>query len=324
MCSVNAREETFYCIQKLSTLYCNTMSETGAVAARLIPERPVIGLQASSDDHLVELWLHNRRAETVRTYCADAARFRQWAGKPLAQVTLGDLAGFWDSLGALGPATRNRILSSVRSLLAFGHRIGYLPFDVGRPFRLAAVPGELAERILPETDVQRMIHLEPDPRNRAILTLLYASGIRVAELCGLEWKHLQAQGEDEGQVTVAGKGGKTRSIQLPVSVWKMLMSLRPTAKTTGPVFVSRKKAGRSSARLGEEQVWRIVRKAAERAGIDANVSPHWMRHAHGSHALDRGAPIHLVQATLGHASVATTGKYLHARPKDSSSRYLAI
>jgi integrase/recombinase XerD len=300
------------------------MSGTGVVAAPVIPHRPAIGLQASSDDHLVELWLHNRRAGTVRTYRVDAARFHQWAGKPLAQATLGDLADFWDSLAELGPATRNRVLSSVRSLLAFGHRIGYLPFDVGRPFRLAAVPNELAERILAETDVQRMIHLEPDPRNRALLTLLYASGIRVAELCSLEWKHLQAQGETEGQVTVFGKGGKTRSIQLPASVWKVLADLRPPARKTGPVFVSRKKKGRDTARLGEEQVWRIVRKAARRAGIEADVSPHWLRHAHGSHALDRGAPIHLVQATLGHASVATTGKYLHARPKDSSSRYLAI
>ena len=90
------------------------------------------------------------------------------------------------------------------------------------------------------------------------------------------------------------------------------------------MFVSRKKQGREAARLGEAQVWRIVRKAARRAGIELNVSPHWMRHAHGSHALDRGAPIHLVQATLGHSSIATTGKYLHARPKESSSRFLAI
>jgi integrase/recombinase XerD len=71
-------------------------------------------------------------------------------------------------------------------------------------------------------------------------------------------------------------------------------------------------------------VWRIVRAAAARAGISLAVSPHWLRHAHASHALDRGAPIHLVQATLGHASVATTGKYLHARPTDSSARYLAV
>jgi integrase/recombinase XerD len=69
---------------------------------------------------------------------------------------------------------------------------------------------------------------------------------------------------------------------------------------------------------------RIVRSAARRVGIEANVSPHWLRHAHASHSLDRGAPIHLVQATLGHASVATTGRYLHARPQDSSARYLDL
>ncbi|MDQ6699932.1 MAG: tyrosine-type recombinase/integrase [Acidobacteriota bacterium] len=279
--------------------------------------------QAASDDHLLQLWLHNRRAETVRTYRADLLRFRTWAGKPFAQVTLGDLAAFWDSLGSLGPATRNRILSSVRSLLAFAHRIGYLPFDVGRPFRLPALPNQLAERILSEADVQRMIHLEPKARNRTILTLLYASGVRVRELCDLQWKDLQPQGDGEGQIAVFGKGGKTRFVQMPASVWTALMSLKG-CKKTGPVFVSRRKKGREVAKLGPEQVWRVVRKAARRAGIEANVSPHWMRHAHGSHALDRGAPIHLVQATLGHASVATTGKYLHARPKESSSRFLAI
>lgn len=76
--------------------------------------------------------------------------------------------------------------------------------------------------------------------------------------------------------------------------------------------------------LSTVQVWRINRKAARRAGIEAPVSLHWLRHAHASHALDRGAPIHLVQSTLGHASVATTGRYLHARPGDSSAFYLAV
>ena len=61
-----------------------------------------------------------------------------------------------------------------------------------------------------------------------------------------------------------------------------------------------------------------------RAGIEKAVSPHWMRHAHASHALDRGAPVHLVQATLGHASLSSTSRYLHSRPADSSSRYLGL
>ena len=76
--------------------------------------------------------------------------------------------------------------------------------------------------------------------------------------------------------------------------------------------------------MDRSQIMRIVRAAAKRAGIDTNVSPHWLRHAHASHALDRGCPIHLVQATLGHASVATTSRYLHARPTDSFARYLPV
>jgi len=72
------------------------------------------------------------------------------------------------------------------------------------------------------------------------------------------------------------------------------------------------------------RVHRIVKGAAKRAGLSAEVSAHWPRHAYASHSPDRGAPIHLVQATLGHASVATTGRYLHARPTDNSARYLGV
>jgi integrase/recombinase XerD len=81
---------------------------------------------------------------------------------------------------------------------------------------------------------------------------------------------------------------------------------------------------RRGGHLDPRQVRRIVLGAAERAGLEAKVSPHWLRHAHASHALDRGAPVHLVAASLGHASIATTGRYAHARPSDSSSRYLAV
>ena len=81
---------------------------------------------------------------------------------------------------------------------------------------------------------------------------------------------------------------------------------------------------RKGGALTARQAQRLVEAAAKRAGLRASVSPHWLRHAHATHALERGAPIHLVAATLGHASVATTGKYLHARPTDSSSRYLAL
>src|SRR3954452_8159586 len=272
--------------------------------------------QASSDDHLIALWLHGRSRHTQRAYLADVERFRSRAGKSFASVTLADLQGFAASLEDLAPATRYCALSAMKSLLAFGHRIGYLPFDVGRVLRLSSFRNRLSERILPEADVHRMLSLEPDNRNRALLTLLYASGIRVSELCALCWRDLQPNG-DGGQITVLGKGSVTRSVQLPASVWKQLESLRGSAGPDDPVLRSRKKG----AGLQTVAVLRIVKKAAERAGIDLPVSPHWLRHAHASHALDRGAPIHLVQASLGHASITTTGRYLHARPKESSSRF---
>lgn len=284
---------------------------------------PALGLtQSSSDDQLLEIWLHGRSIHTQRAYRADVGRFRDGAGKLLRFVTLTDLQHFSDSLVGLAPASRYRTLSTIKSLLAFGHRVGYLPLDVGHVLRLPAFRNRLAERILPEADLHRMLSLEPDSRNRAILTLLYASGVRVSELCGLCWRDLQP-GTDGGQITVLGKGSKTRSIQLPHSVWQLLIGIR-NQKTIpeDPVFLSRKR--KTGGFLQTAAVLRIVRAAARRAGIELPVSPHWFRHAHASHALDRGAPIHLVQATLGHASITTTGRYLHARPKESSSRFLSF
>jgi integrase/recombinase XerD len=283
-----------------------------------LPDTP----QASSDTQLLEIWLHGRSIHTQRAYRGDIERFQARAGKPFRQITLSDLQQFADSLGNLAPASRYRTLSAIKSLLAFAHRIGYLPFDVGRALRLPAVRNQLAERILPEADLHRILGLEPNARNRALLTLLYASGVRVSELCGLSWRNLQPNG-DGGQISVFGKGGVTRAIQVPASVWKLLAGLRtPKTVAADPVFRSRK--GKNGGLLRPLAVLRIVRKASARAGIELPVSPHWFRHAHASHALDRGAPIHLVQATLGHASITTTGRYLHARPNDSSSRFLPL
>src|SRR3954447_26189354 len=123
--------------------------------------------EASSDDQLIGLWLHGRSRHTQRAYLSDVEGFRSRAGKTLASVALSDLQDFAASLEDLAPATRYRALSAVKSLLAFGHRIGYLPFDVGRVLRLPSFRNRLSERILPEADVHRMLSLEPDNRNRA-------------------------------------------------------------------------------------------------------------------------------------------------------------
>ena len=110
-------------------------------------------------------------------------------------------------------------------------------------------------------------------------------------------------------------------VLLPATLWTELCELRGDADDDDPVFQSREgdDAGKYPDR---SQVFSIVQAAAKRAGIKGKVFPHWLRHAYASHSLDRGAPIHLVQQTIGHASVATTSRYLHARPNDSSALYL--
>ena len=93
----------------------------------------------ASDERLIEVWLYGRPSHTVRAYRSDIERFRDRAGKPLPTITLPDLQDFAASLIELAPATQYRILSSVKSLLAFGHRLGYLTVDAGRAVRLPPV-----------------------------------------------------------------------------------------------------------------------------------------------------------------------------------------
>lgn len=275
--------------------------------------------ETDTDGQVIGLWLHGRSAHTQRAYRADVERFRGSVGKPLAAVTLADLQAFADKLAQAASATQGRMLSSVKSLLAFAHKLGYLPFDVGRALKLPKRKDTLAERILSEGQVQRLLAVGDDnPRNAVMLKLLYAAGVRVSELCGLRWRDCQERG-DAGQLTVYGKGGKTRVVLLPATVWGELVALRDEAGPNAPVFLSRK-----GGALDPSQVTRIVHAAAKRAKLKAPVSPHWLRHAHASHAIDRGAPVSLVQATLGHSDLSTTGRYLHARPNDSSGKYLAL
>lgn len=275
--------------------------------------------QAENDHEVIGMWLHGRPETTQRAYAYEVKGLIQAIGKPLPSVTLGDLQRYFFTLGNLSPASRSRAINAAKSLFTFAQRIGYLQFNPCAAIISPKIKNTLAERILPESQVHALIALETHIRNRVLLRLTYGAGLRVSEVCGLKWKDAQSNG-DSGQITIFGKGGKTRVVLLSVDTWKELVGIRGTAGGDAPIFRSRKGAGH----LHPSQAWRIVKGACTRAGIDAAVSPHWLRHAHASHALDRGAPIHLVQATLGHASVATTGKYLHARPGDSSAKYLGV
>jgi integrase/recombinase XerD len=284
------------------------------------------GGATDDDTRVVRMWLRHTAATHTRiAYGTDYIRWRMFCRTPLSLVSLEQLQAFVpvnlkDPARPLSKASQCRAISSVKALFRFALLIGYLKVDVGRMLKVPALENRLAERILPESKMLLLIELEPNVRNRNLLRFLYASAGRVSEVCALIWGKIQGREDGTGQVTFFGKGSKTRHVFLTPSVYVELMTLRGAAGDDSPVFPSRKSGGA----LTRAQVWRIVRNAARRAGLTGNISPHWFRHAHASHALDRGAPISMVQATLGHASIATTGKYTHARPNDGSMRYLAV
>src|SRR5260370_29473978 len=129
----------------------------------------------------------------------------------------------------------------------------------------------LAERLLSEEAVQRVLWADMALRDQVLLQTLYAGGLRVSEACGLRWRNLSAAGA-AGQVTVFGKGGRTRAVPLPAELWKTLNKLRKSAESDSPVFASR-----SGQPLDRGRVRVILRRAAEKAGVadkTPQVNPH--------------------------------------------------
>jgi integrase/recombinase XerD len=271
----------------------------------------------ANDEQLVGMWLHGRSEHTVRAYRRATDAFRAFVGgKPLRTVTLGDLQGFADSLTGAA-SSRGQSVAAVKSLLSFAAKLGAVPFNVGAALRKPKGREGLADRILGESDVARMLALSSG-RDHALVRVAYAGGFRVSELVGMRWADVADARDGGAFLTVLGKGGKTRTVRVSSATAKVLRELRADAPASAFVFAGR------SAGLDPSQAWRIVRAAAARAGIDKPVSPHFMRHAHASHALDRGAKVTTVRDTLGHSSIAVTDRYAHARPEESSGLSLSV
>jgi len=315
----------------------------GGPALRPVPMPNFSGAQ--TDERLVELWLARKAPSTRRKYSEDLLKFRDFTeGKPLSGVTLSDLHDFAGFISVLmAPSSQGRVLATIKSLLSFANRVGYLPFNVGAAVELPKVKDTLSERILTEAEVHRIMNAPKGAfaaRDRALLCVLYAGALRREEAVRLKWRDLKDRddlGPGVGQATLFGKGAKTGVALLPASVYSQVLGLRKVTESTStgekieryagedePVFRSRKRNNGREGHLEVSQVNRIVSNAAKDAGIDRPVSPHWLRHAHASHAHARKTDLALIRDTLRHSSIATTGRYLHARPNDSSALHLGL
>ena len=282
-----------------------------------------------TDDQIIERWLESQNSDVTREgYAADFERFRQHVGveKPLGEVEIGDAQRYAKYLRSakgrgdkpLRPSRQRRLINVVRSFYKFATRLEYLPKNPTVAVRLPKPDTVLAERIMTREEVDRLIAAEEKPRNQLLLRVIFYSGTRVSEVIGMRWRHVKPNKEG-GQLSVFGKGGDSRTILIPIEIYQAMLveKERVEGKEDDYVFPSQK-----SPQLSRHQIFRIVKQAAKKAGLSHSISTHWLRHANATIAMENGAPLHLIQKTLGHKTILTTEKYLHARPDDSSGLYL--
>ncbi len=277
--------------------------------------------RASDDAMLVEMWLHNRPSSTQETYRRSIAGLFQFCGKSLEQITLEDLQGYATQLNEQysKDTTRRAKLNAIKSLFSFATKLNYIRFNIAAALRMPKSSPILAGRILKKIEVFKMMDGLPQGRDRALLKLLYACGLRISEALALNWDDFSEQDSGEVQVQVLGKGGKRRVVLVPGGVYLEVEKLRGKATRESPVFTSVR-----GKRLDRTTAHKIIKSACEQAGLDDRISAHWLRHAHAQHSLNAGAPINLVRDTLGHSSIAVTNVYLESNPTDSSSKYLNL
>jgi len=281
----------------------------------IVPYQHYIIPAGTTDAQFVQIWLDRSHSKaTQANYGPEIKRFLAFVDKPLCEINLPDMQAYEASLSHCKPATIATKLFTVKSLLTFAYESGYVShINVGKFVKPPQANAGLANRILSIGDVERMISLEPNSRNRILLTLLYHTGLRLQEVHNLQWVDCRPR-EFGGQIRVIGKGNRERYLPLQQKEWQELMTL---PRTGTHVFVSR--LGRQ---LSRGQIYYIVRGAAIQAGVEGHVSTHWLRHTHATVALERGCPLPLLRDSLGHKSFDTTNRYSHARPGHGSSEFI--
>lgn len=277
----------------------------------------------TGDEKIIELWMMTRtNPNTRRSYERTITTFLPFVPNGLQSVKLEQLAAWCNSIAHLSAASRQTKISTIRSLFKFMHEVGFIQIDLTRFLKPPKVPNQLAARIIPEDKVLDLIYAPPaGSRDSVILRLLYSTGCRASELVNLNWGDLQPRGLGRYQVHLRGKGDKNRSvvIESPATA-KDLLALRNGALDDAPMFKSR----RYGRRLQREDIFRLVRKWAEAAGVETSVCVHTLRHCHATYALEHGCPITEVAVSLGHSDINTTQRYLHVRPGRSSGRFVPM
>jgi len=260
---------------------------------------------------------------TIRGYAADlaaAVQFLGGQGVALIEADARDLRAYAASLHQrkLSRATIARRLAGVRSCFRFLARRGMIDRNPARQLRTPRL-GRRLPSFLPKDESKDLLDraVEPSPlgrRDHALLELLYATGIRIAECCGLDCEDVDRA---RGAVRVVGKGDKERVVPVGETALAALDAyLADRPRFRGPLFLNR-----IGGRLTTRSAHRIVGRRARQSGIDRRVTPHTLRHTFATHMLGEGADLRLIQELLGHSRLSTTQRYTHVSPEQLMKVY---
>lgn len=268
---------------------------------------------------------------TVRAYLGDLSALLRYAVddhcEDLADIDIGALRGWLGSQHRVGQArtTIARRAASARAFTAFAHRRGWLATDPGAQLATPRVHRHLPQ-VLAQEQMSTVLAGPAGPaapddavaaavvlRDTAIMELLYATGIRVSELCGLELGDLDTA---RRTIRVLGKGSKERVVPVGIPAVKAVLEWQDRGRPAVAVAVGRRPGralflGARGGRIDPRTVRRVVHAKIAAAGSVPDAGPHGLRHTAATHMLEGGADLRSVQEMLGHASLATTQIYTH-------------
>src|SRR5437773_5231156 len=254
-------------------------------------------------------------ANTLQSYARDIAKLQSWAEtnhKPIERLERKDLREWIARMSrdGLAPSSISRSVSAARGFFNFlmldGHVKRHPAEDIHTPQRYSRLP-----KFLSENEMERLL-LAPDiktdigVRDRALIEVMYAAGLRVSELCGLRTNDVKL---DEALLTCHGKGSKQRRIPIGKSAVHWVQRYFGIRKRLGnearpELFLHRDR------QMTRQTAWSIIKTYAAQAGVP-DISPHTLRHSFGTHLMQHGADSRSVQALLGHADISTTEIYTH-------------
>jgi integrase/recombinase XerD len=299
-----------------------TVTVTGTATG---PGEVVRAVRGYLDHLVVERGLADN---TLKSYRRDLRRYAGWLAERgvdrLDDVREETVTGFLVALREgdtehppLGAGSAARTVVAVRGFHKFAVREGLTRVDPSAAVRPPA-PAKRLPKALPLADIERILEAAGAPgtalamRDRALLEVLYGTGARISEAVGLDLDDLDLADDGGGTVLLRGKGSKERIVPVGSyareAVETYLVRGRPELASTGqglPAMFLNARGGR----LSRQSAWTVLAKAAERAGVHVEVSPHTLRHSFATHLLDGGADVRVVQELLGHASVTTTQVY---------------